>query len=328
MATVSKQELAMWLKLATAEEFLYTVSITLPKLCILALYLRIFTPRPCRLATYLVGGVIMVQCVACIIAELAYCQPFEYNWDKTIPGGGCGDILALYRWVSVPNLVTDLAILVIPQKIIWDLHTGKTQKIKLVLTFLTGSVGTIAAVFRFVSFFQTDLFADPTWYGVKILTWTIVEPGIYLIAACLPCLRPLAGSILKAFGFSNNSFQVPSRVGTATKVNTNNFEASNTTTKRRTDIIRTQRSCDETLSDENCTLDNVDNDIKRKGRVQSAEGTKYERALEDTFDEDFAERRIRLPRMRDLEAGPPEILSMEHQEDPMDVRRKFRSRNE
>ena len=42
-----------------------------------------------------------------------------------------------------------------------------------------------------VYFFETDLFADPTFQSVVTMSWTLVEPGVYVIAATLPSLRPL-----------------------------------------------------------------------------------------------------------------------------------------
>jgi hypothetical protein len=55
----------------------------------------------------------------------------------------------------------------------------------------------VSSCVRFAIFFQGDAFKDPTWESVVLITWTVVEAGVYLIAACLPHLRPL---ILHVFG--------------------------------------------------------------------------------------------------------------------------------
>ena len=47
------------------------------------------------------------------------------------------------------------------------------------------------------TFFQTPLLEDPSFYSVKTMTWTVVKPSIYLIAATLPSLRPLIQRISK-----------------------------------------------------------------------------------------------------------------------------------
>lgn len=48
-----------------------------------------------------------------------------------------------------------------------------------------------------MAFFVHDPLADATWISVTFLIWSIVEPGVYLIAACLPCYRPLIKFILE-----------------------------------------------------------------------------------------------------------------------------------
>ena len=61
--------------------------------------------------------------------------------------------------------------------------------------------GFITAIVRFVNFFIHDAISDGTYASVDLLTWTIIEPGIYLVAACLPALRPLLQDIVEKASF-------------------------------------------------------------------------------------------------------------------------------
>ena len=65
-----------------------------------------------------------------------------------------------------------------------------------------GDSGILGAIFRFILFIRTDLIADITWASVPTMTWTTAEPSLYLIAACLPALRPLLKDYLQ-----NNIFK-------------------------------------------------------------------------------------------------------------------------
>lgn len=55
---------------------------------------------------------------------------------------------------------------------------------------------------RFIFFFRADVSVDITWFAIDLWTWTTIEPGMYLIAAALPSLRPLLGLIFQNVDFS------------------------------------------------------------------------------------------------------------------------------
>jgi len=66
----------------------------------------------------------------------------------------------------------------------------------------------ITSIIRFVGFFSNDATVDAQWAAAPLISWTIVETGTYLIAACLPTLKPLAVIIWK----KNSITQMRSRV--------------------------------------------------------------------------------------------------------------------
>lgn len=51
--------------------------------------------------------------------------------------------------------------------------------------------GLVSSIVRFVTFSNNNSFIDATWNAVDLIIWTIAEPGIYLVAACLMTYRPL-----------------------------------------------------------------------------------------------------------------------------------------
>ena len=57
--------------------------------------------------------------------------------------------------------------------------------------------GIIASCVRFAEFFQSDALEDPTWKSSFLNVWTVTEPATYLIAACLPALRPIFLSAMR-----------------------------------------------------------------------------------------------------------------------------------
>jgi len=179
-----------YLKLQTAAEFVYVGACLFPKLSILALYLRIFTQRSVRIIAWIAIGVCIAHVVANYIASFTICQPFEFKWNKTIKGH-CADVIASYRWVSLPHIITDIVILTLPLSSLYQLQMNKRKKLGLFLTFAMGGLGIVFAIVRFVNFWTIDLEADPTWYAPDLFSFTIIEPSAYLMCSCFTCLRPL-----------------------------------------------------------------------------------------------------------------------------------------
>ena len=180
-----------WAKWIFAVEMGYLVAVCVSKLAILSIFLRVFTDRWTRVVTYTLFGTVIAAWIAETISGTLQCIPFKFQWDKTITGGHCFNIVSYYQYLSIPNILTDIIMLVLPQPSIWRLHTTRIQKVGLGVVFLAGSIGLIASCVRFAEFFVTDALSDPTWNSVVLLTWTMIEPAIYLVAACLLTYRPL-----------------------------------------------------------------------------------------------------------------------------------------
>ncbi|KUJ13242.1 uncharacterized protein LY89DRAFT_672467 [Mollisia scopiformis] len=207
VVAVPTNEIIIWLKLTVVEDFTYVASCTLPKITILTLYLRIFIEKWQRYSVFVVIGVLLLNYIVSMLLNCVLCRPFAYNWNKTIPGGYCMDIKEMYIWYSLPNIATDIIIIILPLPTIWALRMSRSQKIGVIITLLTGSVGIITAILRLVIFITIDVFQDITWLSIDIMTYTTAEPGVYLIAACLPSLRPLFKGIFKSKNFSIQSLR-------------------------------------------------------------------------------------------------------------------------
>ena len=98
-----------------ATTIFFTLSSTLPKLVILALYLRIFVKKWSRISCYALGLILVLSCVINIVLIISRCSPPDYVWDKRIPQGHCrNDFQAHIRWGSLTNVITDVAMLILP----------------------------------------------------------------------------------------------------------------------------------------------------------------------------------------------------------------------
>lgn len=135
----TKSEMEVLMKITAAIELIYTPSVSFPKLAILCLYLRIFTTKFYRYSTYICAGIILISNIVFFVLALTDCIPLASKWDTSLKRQ-CLDRIALYRYVSLPSLLTDFLIFGLPLPVVWRLHTGRSQKIGLTITFLTGSM--------------------------------------------------------------------------------------------------------------------------------------------------------------------------------------------
>jgi hypothetical protein len=137
---VTPSEVVSFTKSKLALIYLYIAAVTLPKLAILALYLRLFKDRGYRYAAFAIAGILVISVGIAWVLSTVICTPFAYNWDTTIPGGKCLNKGLMYTMMSLPNIGTDFAIFILPMPIIWKLQMSRNQKIGLVITFATGSM--------------------------------------------------------------------------------------------------------------------------------------------------------------------------------------------
>jgi hypothetical protein len=144
------EQLTAWAQTLFVTEMIYGLLIALEKTSILLLYRRLFSVhRWFRMSTTILIAYAWMWAVSEALTAIFQCQPVALQWDKTLQGT-CIDQLAFFRWISVPNVIHDVAMLLLPIPIIWKLQINIRQKIALSSVFLIGSM---CAFLCFRSFF-------------------------------------------------------------------------------------------------------------------------------------------------------------------------------
>jgi hypothetical protein len=119
---------------------IYITSASVPKLAVVCIYLKIFTDKASRLCCWIVASALAIGPVITVPIIAFQCTPTGYLWNKTIVGGHCLNQAHMFRYGSIPNIVTDVAMLLLPMPLIWRLHASIKVKIGLLITFLLGSM--------------------------------------------------------------------------------------------------------------------------------------------------------------------------------------------
>ena len=120
------------------EGYIYFPSTSFPKLSLLCLYLKFLITKPYRYATFATMSVIVASNIVFIVLSAVNCTPAVEAWHETGTSGNCVDLLVVYRWASMPNLVTDVVTIVLPLPVIWKLQLSRAQKIGLTFTLMIG----------------------------------------------------------------------------------------------------------------------------------------------------------------------------------------------
>ncbi|KAK4149866.1 integral membrane protein [Chaetomidium leptoderma] len=179
----------------------YKAAINLVKCCILLLYLRLFNVvRWFRYCCWALLTAVTMYCLASILVTIFQCRPILRAFDKDTPGT-CIDTAKFWFANAGFSIATDVIILLLPMPLLWKLEAPNAQKYALMVVFTIGVVTVIASCLRVTTL---DLFAtspDNT-YNIDNVMWTIIEPNVALICACLPILRPLVARLIPGFGSS------------------------------------------------------------------------------------------------------------------------------
>ena len=113
----------------------YYLSLTFTKVSILLQYLRIFPTPKFRLAAHIVLGVVCVYGAWTVFGSIFECWPVQFFWDKSIKGGHCLNQFAVWFTNAGMNIVTDIALVILPISSIQHLNLPNRQKRLLIIVF-------------------------------------------------------------------------------------------------------------------------------------------------------------------------------------------------
>lgn len=201
-----------------AASVLYQPALMATKTSILVFYLTLSkADRAFRWGCIATLCVINAGGIALTFVTAFQCSPVNALFMSSVPAGAhCTDVLTIYL-ASVPlNLITDLALLLLPMPILTAMRLPRKQKIILLVTFGAGAFVAVVDVVR-ISYLQNAAEArlsdtqmrgrpssmsivadqvDSSWYLSFTYLWTAIEVNAGIMCACVPALKPLVARFL------------------------------------------------------------------------------------------------------------------------------------
>jgi hypothetical protein len=72
-----------------------------------------------------------------VIAPFLMCNPVEKNWNPMLPGT-CAPMNRLWMGCTIPGVIIDFIILLLPMPNVWRLHSSLARKIGITIIFVMG----------------------------------------------------------------------------------------------------------------------------------------------------------------------------------------------
>ncbi|KAH9897411.1 hypothetical protein F4778DRAFT_743489 [Xylariomycetidae sp. FL2044] len=171
---------------------LYGVCICCIKVSILREWSRIFVPRPARNTFWWICHILLALNVCYYVAGTflanLQCTPREFIWDKTRAGGHCIESKYADVTAGIVNLVSDVLILLLPQKVIWKLQMPLKQKLGVSVIFAMGILTCASAALRVyvtVDWLESD---DEVGSVASLTLWLIAEMTCLYLVFCIPAV--------------------------------------------------------------------------------------------------------------------------------------------
>ncbi|KAJ5811039.1 Major facilitator superfamily domain general substrate transporter [Penicillium robsamsonii] len=187
---------------------LYNPALMAVKTSILVFYLTLTrNQKVFRFANYVTIFVVNAAGFALTFVNIFQCNPVGAVFLSDVPAhANCTDIVTLYLSSSPVNIITDIAILLLPMPLLTKMRLPFKQKIILVITFSFGFFVAVVDVVR-IAFLQQAAISrslevksihiqniggvDFSWYASLSFMWSVVEVNLSIICGCVPSLKPL-----------------------------------------------------------------------------------------------------------------------------------------
>ena len=125
-------------KILFVENLIYNSGLTLVKMSVLLFYTRLFSnDRAYRTAFWITGALIVGWWVAIDLLAIFSCVPPKKSWLPKTPGH-CLSSHNGQLGATIPNVIIDVLLLVLPIPMLWRLHISTGRKMGLVGVFTAG----------------------------------------------------------------------------------------------------------------------------------------------------------------------------------------------
>ncbi|KAI1653948.1 hypothetical protein F4813DRAFT_372587 [Daldinia decipiens] len=193
--------LATFLKIVLANFSLWIVTVTIVQLSILSFYVRIFGVNAAfRRICYVFIALIAAFGIAGFFSEVFSCLPVSKTWNPSEPGH-CVSSKPYCTSIGLIHCLFDLAILVLPLPLIWNLQVATRSKFVISILLTLGLIATIISLLKIsclidLSGIPPEDVTGNLWLTILLQT---LELPIGIVCCCVPILKPAVAGVSPLF---------------------------------------------------------------------------------------------------------------------------------
>lgn len=101
------------------------------------MYVRAFDNHSMRVSCLVLGTMILTWSIAILAATIFQCTPISEAWSLE-QDGTCRNLKSVLIGNSIPNIMTDVALLVLPLRQVWSLVPTFQLRLQLLVVFSLG----------------------------------------------------------------------------------------------------------------------------------------------------------------------------------------------
>ncbi|KAL4955810.1 hypothetical protein BDW69DRAFT_182177 [Aspergillus filifer] len=177
---------------------LYPPCISLIKMSMLFLYLRLFPGNKIRIVTIITLILTTIWGIIYIFPNIFVCSPRSYAWTSWDGEhkGTCLNQTAIVVSHAIINIILDVWIICLPLPTLLKLKLKMTKKIGVCVMFLIGLLVTILSILRLSTTTGFLKSTNPTRDFVPVSIWSVLEIDLAIICACFPGMRAFFKMVL------------------------------------------------------------------------------------------------------------------------------------
>ncbi|KAI1072647.1 hypothetical protein LB507_002828 [Fusarium sp. FIESC RH6] len=215
-----KVQALMWQALATAT---YILDMMFIKLSIGVFLLRLSVQRVYNWIIWISLAIITIWSLVLWFWNLFQCNPVEMQWDFRIKDGTCvsaDQIVSAAYAISVMTVLSDWLYALLPIPMLWSVKMTKQAKATVIVILGLGIFASVATLVRLRFLADLTDTEDILFAGTDAMVWTLIEPGVAIIASSLATIRPLLRA-MKIRGFESTDHTYGTGHSAAVKSHTN-----------------------------------------------------------------------------------------------------------